>query len=94
MILMIIALIISITSTPSQEEIYRKLQEYSKLKSQAEIVKGFEDPGIKNIFAPDLREKVQEMNNEILENRFRYESKWSGHRYSKEIGELQEIEMP
>lgn len=94
MILVLVVLITSILSTPSQEEIYKKLREYSELKNQVEIVKGFEDPGIKNIFAPDLREKVQEMNNEILENRFGYESKWSGHRYSKEIGELQELEMP
>lgn len=93
-ILMITAFITSILSTPSQEKIYKTLGEYSELKNQVEIVKGFEDPGLKNIFAPNLREKVQEMNNEILKNRFRYESKWDGHRYSKEIGELQELEMP
>lgn len=93
-ILMITALITSIFSTPSQEKIYKTLREYSELKNQIEIINSFEDSEIKNVFAPNLREKVQEINNEILENRFKYESKWNGHRYSKEIGELQELEMP
>jgi hypothetical protein len=94
MILATLALIVSTLSTPSQVDIYRKVKEYEELKRQVEIVKNFKDPGIKNIFAPELREKIQKMNDEILENRFRYDSKWSGHRYSKEIGELEELEMP
>lgn len=88
------SLILTITQTPSQEDVYRKVKEYEELKSQVEIAKNFKDPGIKSIFIPDLREKVQKMNDEILENRFRYDSKWSGHKYSKEIGELEELEMP
>lgn len=77
---------------PNEKKIEQKIQEYNRLKTKTEAIKSLENDDLRNIFIPDLRKEIREMNREIEVNKNRYNSWWDGYLYSQEIGNLEKIE--
>ena len=92
-ILCTIALIVKLYSIPSQSDIYEFKKEYQELYKKVELYNTLQDPELKAIFYEDLNSRVSDINSKIIENKFNYQSKWKGYRYSQEIGELEEINL-
>ena len=79
----------------TEEDIYKELEDYKKLSKRVELVKSmeFKNEEDKNLIIPDLQKEVDKWNNKIQENKFKYQSKWCGYRYSKEIADLPKLSI-
>ena len=76
---------------PTKEDFEKEIVKYNNIKKEIEIVSKTEDQEIRAILIPDLVIKINDMNEEILEHKAKYKSKWDGCYYSEEIANLEPL---